>query len=102
MTTEYMPLAEIVSNWTKAYSLQSEIRTEGILTRVSLWHESVIRGRMQLDIYFKDNKLWNTSIHANLEQIETARHIPHMVDAANRIIARHEYHEARKAELHAD
>jgi hypothetical protein len=98
MTDVYVSLEKLVSNWANSNRLQSEIRNEGILTRVTLWHASIPRSRLELSIYFKDGEHSHTISYVNVENIEAiALIVPALLDASRHIIARHEYHERMKA-----
>jgi hypothetical protein len=95
---EYMPLETLVANFCSAIGLEGKVRKTGILNRVTLTHASVVSHSLSLDIYFMDGKLHQTFIYASVEDLNDARHIPAMINAAQRIIARHEYHERMKAD----
>lgn len=94
---EYVPLETLVANWSKAKSLNSHIRRSGILTQVTLYRHDVPQSRLAVNIYFQNGKLHNLSIYANVTRLDHARDIDALTEAAERIIERHEYHEAMKA-----
>lgn len=96
-TYEYIPLETLCENFCRVSGLEGKVRKAGILNRVTLTHADVASHRLSLDIYFMDGKLHQTFIQASVEDLNDARHISTMIDTAQRIIARHEYHERMKA-----
>lgn len=95
MTTyEYVPLETLLDRLCRIYTAHAEIiRMErNYIVKLSSKHVPV--DRLRVNVWFRDGKHQHVNVDARQLTIAESRKIRGLLELAERLIARHEYHEA--------
>jgi hypothetical protein len=95
MTDVYVPLEKLVSNFCGGI-VKGEITQSELGTFVTLTIAALATKHLSVVIHFVDGVAVDTHVKVNTE-LEYGKRLSTLIDIAERVIARHEYHERMKA-----